>query len=154
MRVNSPASCPHFREVFNRMGVYDLGLPRGTLLEERTTRGVSLSSRGRIPRENPLYLHSLLPTCNVRGRSISSTTTASADHDDDSQQIEHIRYHQRQRASTTTTISSQLRYRVPDDDVCGYLVGTWKRGLEWREFGPGFQHVRTRYERMGGVRRR
>lgn len=40
--------------------------------------------------------------------------------------------------------SPQLRYRVPGDDISGYLLGAWKRNLEWREFGPGFQHVRTR----------
>ncbi|CAM9852335.1 unnamed protein product, partial [Hapterophycus canaliculatus] len=37
----------------------------------------------------------------------------------------------------------QLRYRLPNDDICGFLLGSWKRSLEWREFGPSFQHVRT-----------
>ncbi|CAM9131215.1 unnamed protein product, partial [Laminaria digitata] len=34
-------------------------------------------------------------------------------------------------------------YSPPDDDIALYLVGVWKRNLEWREFGPGFQHLRT-----------
>lgn len=42
------------------------------------------------------------------------------------------------------SVRAQLRYGPPDDDICGYLVGVWKRSLEWREFGPGFQHLRTR----------
>ncbi|CAM9778924.1 unnamed protein product, partial [Ectocarpus sp. 8 AP-2014] len=41
------------------------------------------------------------------------------------------------------TYPSQLRYRLPDDNIYEYLLGSWKRSLEWREFGPGFQHVRT-----------
>eukprot|EP00752_Nemacystus_decipiens_P004807 g4374.t1 len=40
-------------------------------------------------------------------------------------------------------MAASLRYRIPDDDISGYLLGGWKRNLEWREFGPGFQHVRT-----------
>ena len=34
-------------------------------------------------------------------------------------------------------------YAVPNDDFGRYLVGTWKRNLEWREFGGRFQHLRT-----------
>ncbi|CAM9569440.1 unnamed protein product [Scytosiphon promiscuus] len=40
-------------------------------------------------------------------------------------------------------MAASLRYRLPDDDICRFLLGSWKRNLEWREFGPGFQHVRT-----------
>ncbi|CAM9356315.1 unnamed protein product [Ascophyllum nodosum] len=40
-------------------------------------------------------------------------------------------------------MASSLRYSVPDDDICGYLLGVWKRTLEWREFGPSFEHIRT-----------
>lgn len=43
-----------------------------------------------------------------------------------------------------TRATEKLRYSLPDDDISRYLVGVWKRTLELREFGPGFQHVRTR----------
>eukprot|EP00455_Lapot_gusevi_P022935 TRINITY_DN2387_c0_g2_i1.p1 TRINITY_DN2387_c0_g2~~TRINITY_DN2387_c0_g2_i1.p1 ORF type:complete len:214 (+),score=27.94 TRINITY_DN2387_c0_g2_i1:116-757(+) len=28
-------------------------------------------------------------------------------------------------------------------DICDYLVGSWKRNLEWRHFGGSFPHLRT-----------
>ena len=29
------------------------------------------------------------------------------------------------------------------ENFCQYLVGSWKRNLEWRHFGGSFQHLRT-----------
>ncbi|CAM9700670.1 unnamed protein product [Phaeothamnion confervicola] len=34
-------------------------------------------------------------------------------------------------------------YEVPDNDFCQYLIGAWKRNLEWRHFGGSFKHLRT-----------
>ncbi|KAL6056058.1 SKICH domain-containing protein [Balamuthia mandrillaris] len=34
-------------------------------------------------------------------------------------------------------------YSVPDHDFYHFLLGAWKRNLEWREFGGTFPHVRT-----------
>ena len=34
-------------------------------------------------------------------------------------------------------------YQVPGDDWGIYLVGAWKRTLECREFGRGYEHQRT-----------
>ena len=32
---------------------------------------------------------------------------------------------------------------VPSDRFSDYITGTWKRNLEWREFGGSFRHLRT-----------
>eukprot|EP01088_Endostelium_zonatum_P021291 TRINITY_DN8317_c0_g1_i1.p1 TRINITY_DN8317_c0_g1~~TRINITY_DN8317_c0_g1_i1.p1 ORF type:complete len:182 (+),score=22.22 TRINITY_DN8317_c0_g1_i1:58-603(+) len=37
----------------------------------------------------------------------------------------------------------ESNYRVPNDDLYKFLIGTWKRNLEWREFGNNFPHLRT-----------
>eukprot|EP01113_Clastostelium_recurvatum_P007962 TRINITY_DN1372_c0_g1_i2.p1 TRINITY_DN1372_c0_g1~~TRINITY_DN1372_c0_g1_i2.p1 ORF type:complete len:161 (-),score=29.40 TRINITY_DN1372_c0_g1_i2:372-854(-) len=34
-------------------------------------------------------------------------------------------------------------FRVPDNDFYTFLTGTWKRNLEWREFGGQYQHLRS-----------
>jgi hypothetical protein len=34
-------------------------------------------------------------------------------------------------------------YKIPDNDFYSYLTGSWKRNLEWREFGNQYQHLRT-----------
>ncbi|CEG38458.1 -like protein [Plasmopara halstedii] len=34
-------------------------------------------------------------------------------------------------------------YAIPSGDICAYLKGFWKRNLEWRHFGSGFQHLRS-----------
>ncbi|ELR12511.1 uncharacterized protein ACA1_028150 [Acanthamoeba castellanii str. Neff] len=36
-----------------------------------------------------------------------------------------------------------LQFNLPDDDFYKFLVGAWKRNLEWREFGGTYAHVRT-----------
>jgi hypothetical protein len=33
--------------------------------------------------------------------------------------------------------------QLPQIDIYKYLCGSWKRNLEWREFGGLFQHIRT-----------
>merc|ERR1719410_288887 len=33
--------------------------------------------------------------------------------------------------------------KVSCSELPGYLSGTWKRSLEWREFSPNFEHKRT-----------
>ncbi|OQS02568.1 hypothetical protein THRCLA_21388 [Thraustotheca clavata] len=38
---------------------------------------------------------------------------------------------------------SATRYDVPNGDLCSYLLGTWKRTLEWRNFGSTYKHLRT-----------
>ena len=37
----------------------------------------------------------------------------------------------------------QGHYAIPDNDWARYLVGCWKRNLEYREFGGSFSHIRT-----------
>ena len=39
------------------------------------------------------------------------------------------------------TFSTQ--FSVPGGDVIAYLRGAWKRSLEWRHFGGGYQHLGT-----------
>ena len=39
--------------------------------------------------------------------------------------------------------SYSQHYSVPNNDFYKYLLGPWKRTLEWREFGGGFAHLRT-----------
>jgi hypothetical protein len=34
-------------------------------------------------------------------------------------------------------------FQLPDNDISRYLVGLWKRNLEWRDFGGNFSHLRT-----------
>jgi len=34
-------------------------------------------------------------------------------------------------------------YKIPDNDFYSYLIGSWKRNLEWREFGGPYQHLRA-----------
>jgi hypothetical protein len=36
-----------------------------------------------------------------------------------------------------------MHFHVPAESFCDYLLGVWKRNLEWREFGGSFQHLRT-----------
>jgi hypothetical protein len=36
-----------------------------------------------------------------------------------------------------------MHLHVPPERFSDYLVGVWKRNLEWREFGGSFQHLRT-----------
>jgi len=38
--------------------------------------------------------------------------------------------------------SSSKHFHIPDNDFFTYLTGTWKRNLEWREFGGQYQHIR------------
>jgi|TARA_B110000208_G_C11597009_1_gene368528 hypothetical protein len=40
-------------------------------------------------------------------------------------------------------MSFQTQYVIPNGDLITYLQGTWKRSLEWRHFGGGYQHLRT-----------
>lgn len=40
-------------------------------------------------------------------------------------------------------MAATLVYQVPGDDWGIYLVGAWKRTLECREFGRGYEHQRT-----------
>lgn len=40
-------------------------------------------------------------------------------------------------------MAATLAYQVPGDDWGIYLVGAWKRTLECREFGRGYEHQRT-----------
>jgi hypothetical protein len=40
-------------------------------------------------------------------------------------------------------MTATLTYEVERGDFGGYLVGTWKRTLECREFGRSFDHQRT-----------
>ncbi|EGG21857.1 hypothetical protein DFA_01743 [Cavenderia fasciculata] len=40
-------------------------------------------------------------------------------------------------------VPKPLRYQIPDNDFYTYLLGTWKRNLEWKEFGGLFPHIRT-----------
>jgi len=35
------------------------------------------------------------------------------------------------------------KFDLPDDDFYKFMVGAWKRNLEWREFGGTYPHVRT-----------
>ena len=39
--------------------------------------------------------------------------------------------------------SFSTHFSVPDGDVIAYLQGCWKRSLEWRHFGGGYQHLGT-----------
>ena len=39
--------------------------------------------------------------------------------------------------------SFQTQYHIPNGDLITYLQGMWKRSLEWRHFGGGYQHLRT-----------
>ncbi|GAM29153.1 hypothetical protein SAMD00019534_123290, partial [Acytostelium subglobosum LB1] len=41
------------------------------------------------------------------------------------------------------SIPKPLKYQIPDNDFYSYLIGTWKRNLEWKEFGGLFPHIRT-----------
>jgi len=34
-------------------------------------------------------------------------------------------------------------FSLPNNDFYKYLLGAWKRNLEWREFGHSFSHLRT-----------
>ncbi|EFA84942.1 hypothetical protein PPL_01935 [Heterostelium album PN500] len=43
----------------------------------------------------------------------------------------------------TDSVPKPLRYQIPDNDFYSYLIGTWKRNLEWKEFGGLFPHIRT-----------
>ena len=38
---------------------------------------------------------------------------------------------------------SQTVYCVPDGDFASFLVGTWRRNLEWRQFGGGFRPLKS-----------
>eukprot|EP00611_Tribonema_gayanum_P006821 TRINITY_DN1615_c0_g1_i3.p1 TRINITY_DN1615_c0_g1~~TRINITY_DN1615_c0_g1_i3.p1 ORF type:complete len:139 (-),score=14.90 TRINITY_DN1615_c0_g1_i3:933-1349(-) len=38
-------------------------------------------------------------------------------------------------------MAASFVYAVPDGDLTQYLLGTWKRCLQWRYFGPGFAHL-------------
>ena len=40
-------------------------------------------------------------------------------------------------------MTATLVYQVPGDDFGIYLLGAWKRTLECREFGRGYEHQRT-----------
>eukprot|EP01132_Coremiostelium_polycephalum_P003221 gene3221-4033_t len=42
-----------------------------------------------------------------------------------------------------TYFITPLKYQLPDNDFYSYLLGSWKRNLEWKEFGGLFQHLRT-----------
>ena len=35
------------------------------------------------------------------------------------------------------------RAQAPNFNFCSFLVGKWKRNLEWRHFGGSFEHLRT-----------
>jgi hypothetical protein len=39
--------------------------------------------------------------------------------------------------------SFSTQFTVPEGDVIAYLQGCWKRSLEWRHFGGGYQHLGT-----------
>eukprot|EP01111_Echinosteliopsis_oligospora_P012926 TRINITY_DN450_c0_g1_i1.p1 TRINITY_DN450_c0_g1~~TRINITY_DN450_c0_g1_i1.p1 ORF type:complete len:224 (-),score=62.36 TRINITY_DN450_c0_g1_i1:8-679(-) len=39
--------------------------------------------------------------------------------------------------------SKPAKFKIPDNDFFTYLLGSWKRNLEWRELGGAFQHLRT-----------
>lgn len=38
---------------------------------------------------------------------------------------------------------SNIQYKIPNDNFGNYLIGKWKRNLEWREFGGSFEQLRT-----------
>eukprot|EP00026_Physarum_polycephalum_P012843 Phypoly_transcript_13183.p1 GENE.Phypoly_transcript_13183~~Phypoly_transcript_13183.p1 ORF type:complete len:176 (+),score=9.87 Phypoly_transcript_13183:535-1062(+) len=42
-----------------------------------------------------------------------------------------------------TENSKTPAYKIPDNDFYSYLIGSWKRNLEWREFGGPYQHLRA-----------
>eukprot|EP00164_Ancoracysta_twista_P012188 GFYU01019058.1.p1 GENE.GFYU01019058.1~~GFYU01019058.1.p1 ORF type:complete len:183 (-),score=36.68 GFYU01019058.1:687-1235(-) len=44
---------------------------------------------------------------------------------------------------STKEEESPYLYRLPNNDFATYLVGGWKRNLEWRDFGGNFGHRRT-----------
>ncbi|CCI48769.1 unnamed protein product [Albugo candida] len=35
------------------------------------------------------------------------------------------------------------RYSIPSGDFAKYLIGHWKRNLDWRHFGGSFKHLRV-----------
>ena len=39
--------------------------------------------------------------------------------------------------------SFSTQFTVPNGDIISYLQGFWKRSLEWRHFGGGYQHLGT-----------
>eukprot|EP00002_Diphylleia_rotans_P005386 TRINITY_DN14518_c0_g1_i1.p2 TRINITY_DN14518_c0_g1~~TRINITY_DN14518_c0_g1_i1.p2 ORF type:complete len:184 (-),score=35.38 TRINITY_DN14518_c0_g1_i1:179-730(-) len=41
------------------------------------------------------------------------------------------------------SIDRAPRYQVPNHDIHSFLVGHWKRNLEWREFGNEFKLLRN-----------
>jgi len=46
-------------------------------------------------------------------------------------------------SSTSSSIPKQIKFTLTDNDFYSYLLGSWKRNLEWKEFGGLFQHIRT-----------
>jgi hypothetical protein len=47
------------------------------------------------------------------------------------------------RQQEQNAIESPNRYQLPDNDLYRFLIGAWKRNLEWREYGGSFPYVRT-----------
>lgn len=47
------------------------------------------------------------------------------------------------KQTANNKMSFQTQYTIPNGDLITYLQGTWKRSLEWRHFGGGYQHLRT-----------
>ncbi len=48
-----------------------------------------------------------------------------------------------QLIKNTNTVPSYINTTTNTIDFAKFLQGTWKRNLEWREFGGTFQHLKT-----------